>query len=111
MARDEPTRLINTVRHWFDQADQVAHYTQAVASGLTRLEEALLESVMPKDGVLDCGCGAGRVAVALAQRGCRVVGVDISRPLLVAARTIARAISPTPAYVQVGAQRLPFASH
>jgi CelD/BcsL family acetyltransferase involved in cellulose biosynthesis/SAM-dependent methyltransferase len=36
--------------------------------------------------ILDLGCGAGRVAAALAGRAAQVVGVDISRGMLAAAR-------------------------
>lgn len=36
--------------------------------------------------VLDIGCGAGRNAVPLARLGCRVFGVDSSRPMLDAAQ-------------------------
>ena len=35
--------------------------------------------------VVDVGCGAGRNLVPLAQMGCRVVGVDLSWPMLAAA--------------------------
>ena len=40
--------------------------------------------------VLDVGCGPGRYAVALAERGAEVVGVDISRAMLTLARRRAR---------------------
>jgi SAM-dependent methyltransferase len=40
--------------------------------------------------VLDVGCGSGRYAVALAERGAEVVGVDVSRAMLVLARRHAR---------------------
>ena len=40
--------------------------------------------------LLDIGCGSGRYAVALAERGAEVVGVDISRGMLVLARRRAR---------------------
>jgi SAM-dependent methyltransferase len=39
--------------------------------------------------VLDLGCGYGRIAVPLAQCGCRVVGLDASGPLLDRARRAA----------------------
>lgn len=41
--------------------------------------------------VLDLGCGAARNAVPLAHLGCRVVGIDNSWPMLVAARARADA--------------------
>lgn len=41
-------------------------------------------------GVLDVPCGAGRLAIELAGRGCRVTGVDISPEFLDAAREAVR---------------------
>lgn len=38
------------------------------------------------DGILDAGCGTGRQATALAQRGYRVIGVDASEDMLQFAR-------------------------
>jgi len=51
--------------------------------------------------VLDVACGAGRHARALGARGCRVVGVDLSRDLLREAADVAR--------VRADMRRLPFA--
>lgn len=42
--------------------------------------------------VLDAGCGTGRVAIELVQRGIEAVGVDVSGEMLVAARAKAPAI-------------------
>lgn len=47
------------------------------------------------DYVLDCMCGTGRVAIALARDGHRVDGVDASPGMLRRARQKARAESPT----------------
>lgn len=41
--------------------------------------------------VLDAGCGSGRYAVALAQRGARVTGIDIAPAMLELARARAEA--------------------
>jgi SAM-dependent methyltransferase len=38
------------------------------------------------ESVLDAGCGTGRVAIELADRGIDVVGVDLDAPMLAAAR-------------------------
>jgi SAM-dependent methyltransferase len=38
------------------------------------------------DAVLDLGCGAGRLSLALARQGARICGLDASLPMLAAAR-------------------------
>jgi SAM-dependent methyltransferase len=55
---------------------------------------------------LDVGCGTGHWARALAERGARVVGIDVSAPMLAAAQ--AKRI-PGAAFAQASALRLPFA--
>ena len=49
----------------------------------------LLERIGPEDAVLELGCGYGRVALRLAERASRVVGVDVADESLVLARTLA----------------------
>ncbi|MGB2988139.1 MAG: class I SAM-dependent methyltransferase [Phycisphaerae bacterium] len=46
-----------------------------------------------KGSILDAGCGTGRQACALAKRGYRVVGADLSEEMLEVARRTARAAS------------------
>src|SRR5215471_1493762 len=58
---------------------------------LAEVAERLMERAAPHDGetVLDIGCGAGTTSIALAQRVApdgRVLGVDVSAPLLERAR-------------------------
>lgn len=57
--------------------------TGADLHGEARLVDALLA---PGSAVLDAGCGTGRVAVELARRGHRVVGVDSDASMLDVAR-------------------------
>lgn len=46
----------------------------------------LLEAVAPGRRILDVGCGAGALTLAAAERGAKCLGVDISEPLIEAAR-------------------------
>jgi SAM-dependent methyltransferase len=55
--------------------------------GEARLLDALLRRELDRPGrVLDAGCGTGRVALELARRGHRVVGVDLDESMLEQAR-------------------------
>ena len=50
-------------------------------------EADLVDSLTPRGGsVLDAGCGTGRVAIELAQRGFDVVGIDLDPAMLDLAR-------------------------
>jgi SAM-dependent methyltransferase len=65
----------------------------ALPEDVTRAEADFLEKLLRlSDGsrVLDAPCGAGRLAIELAERGCSVTGVDISPEFLDAARESAR---------------------
>src|SRR5262249_58802147 len=66
---------------------------------LAEVAERLMERAAPHDGetVLDIGCGAGTTSIVLAQRVApdgRVLGVDVSAPLLERARQHAPAGPP-----------------
>ena len=41
-----------------------------------------LTTILTNDSVLEVGCGTGRVALALAERGNAVTGIDLSEPML-----------------------------
>ncbi|MCL5996484.1 MAG: class I SAM-dependent methyltransferase [Chloroflexi bacterium] len=45
------------------------------------------ESLRARGVVLELGCGTGRVTIPMAEAGVRVIGVDISAPMLQVART------------------------
>lgn len=74
-------------RHWFeDVADHLGpaylrySFTMGTAQEVDFLSEVL--ALEPGSVVLDVGCGPGRHAVALAERGIRVIAVDISERFL-----------------------------
>ena len=69
-----------------------------------------LLGVRPGQRVLDVGCGAGRHARALARRGLRVTGVDLSQDLLEEARERSPGTPGSPTYIHWDARDLPFRS-
>jgi SAM-dependent methyltransferase len=73
------------LKHWISNPDYLSERTPG--------EVAFIWDVMglaPGSRVLDLCCGQGRHAVPLAQRGCDVVGVDLSEELLAVARDTAQ---------------------
>jgi len=60
--------------------------------------------------VADVGCGHGRHALALAQRGARVVGADASGPLLSRARDLGHELGVPAQWVRADMRSLPFRS-
>ncbi|WOI56164.1 magnesium protoporphyrin IX methyltransferase [Palleronia sp. LCG004] len=67
----------------------VSGIRRTVRAGRDRMRAVML-SRLPQDlngmRVLDAGCGAGQMSVALAERGARVMAVDISPALIEVAR-------------------------
>ena len=55
---------------------------------------ALLDEFPPTSPVLDVGCGTGNLALALAQRGLAVLGVDLAEAAIAQARAKAAAAAP-----------------
>jgi ubiquinone/menaquinone biosynthesis C-methylase UbiE len=88
-----------------------AWYETPVGRLVDRLEkEAVFELVSAKPGdlSLDLSCGTGNYALALAERGARVVGVDLSEPMLRRAAAKARLAGAAIALVRADAGALPF---
>jgi SAM-dependent methyltransferase len=72
----------------------VEFWRAAMTPETTRAEADFLEKHLRLGSgsrVLDVPCGDGRIARELAERGCRVTGVDISEEFLDAGRTAAKA--------------------
>lgn len=60
--------------------------------------------------LLDVGCGHGKYAIALAQRGVDVTGVDFAAPLLARARELATAAGATASWIRADMRSLPLRS-
>src|SRR5262245_62204178 len=79
--RDEPRRLYGDSlgTEIYDH-----HSPYSAAGGPGDGDVAFYGRLAAEQGgpILDVGCGTGRVAVALAEEGFEVVGVDLSKPML-----------------------------
>jgi ubiquinone/menaquinone biosynthesis C-methylase UbiE len=66
---------------WSRRVNSWDHHTP---SGLEKVTAAVLASVSvrPGDQVVDLGCGTGQVSLPLAERGARVLAVDISAQMI-----------------------------
>jgi ubiquinone/menaquinone biosynthesis C-methylase UbiE len=95
--------------------DQVAAYNRWYATPLgqlvDRVEKEAIFALLPDlrgRRVLEVGCGTGNISLALARRGARLVGLDVSGPMLAAAQQRAREQSFSAAWIRGGAAALPF---
>ena len=104
------------------QSDQAALWNGPAGAGWAELGDMLdrllapfvlllLDEAGPVAGrsILDVGCGAGAVALAAAGQGARCLGIDISAPLIAAARARAERLGAAGAeFVRADAQVHPF---
>ena len=82
--------LLDRLRRRYEHPEEVRAYADQVPQGLTPEEAALLGRFLTKPcRVANLGCGAGREALALWRQGYDMIGLDISRPMLRAARQFA----------------------
>ncbi len=78
-----------TAEEWKGRTGQEwARQVAALDGMLDPVGLAAMDAMGPLDGlrVLDLGCGAGSTTLALAERGARVTGIDISPDLIATAR-------------------------
>lgn len=71
---------------WWDPADRSFASLRAVSAFRLALLDDWLGADWRERVVVDLGCGGGLLAVPLARRGARVLGVDVARTALQAAR-------------------------
>ena len=91
--------------------DYLYFYEPLLTAERTRRELELIWRVLelePGLEVLDVACGHGRIANALAERGCRVTGIDITAQFLELARRDAAARALDVEYVEGDMRSLPW---
>jgi ubiquinone/menaquinone biosynthesis C-methylase UbiE len=104
--RRQPEGSFDTVAEAYD-----AWYATPLGQVVDRLEKEAVFRLAGSDyegPVLDLSCGTGNYALALAGRGFRAVGVDISEPMLQIARSKAARLSVKLSLVRADAGVLPF---
>jgi ubiquinone/menaquinone biosynthesis C-methylase UbiE len=103
---DEPTR--RAVRETYDEIG--THFSKTRAYPWPEVE-SFVDGVADADLAVDLGCGNGRHAVELARVADRVVCLDASRTLLVAARDRTADVATPVDLVQGDVSRLPLADN
>jgi ubiquinone/menaquinone biosynthesis C-methylase UbiE len=108
---DDQTALWNgpAGRAWVDAQD-------VLDQALKPMEELLVEAVLAsgsvaKSRVLDVGCGTGSTTLAVARRlgpNTRCVGIDISEPMIIAARSRTEREGAGTSFIHADAQTYPF---
>jgi len=92
----------------FDRAAGYYDATRSLPDDLMAVLVSRLLAELPRDGLcLEIGIGTGRIALPLARRGVRVVGVDISLEML--RKLVDKAGASSPLVAIADATRLPFA--
>ena len=92
----------------FDE-DYLYFYEEMLTPERTAAEvDQIAELLGPREHVLDCPCGHGRIANALAERGYRVTGLDASELFLDRARADADARGVDVEYVHGDMRKLPW---
>jgi SAM-dependent methyltransferase len=94
----------------FDRAAGYYDQSRGLPDGVDELVADRIEAVVGPEGrLLELGVGTGRIALPLHRRGRRIVGVDLSLPMLDRYRAKAAALGlPPPAVLRADATRLPF---
>jgi ubiquinone/menaquinone biosynthesis C-methylase UbiE len=96
------------IRAYYDRPSVRSSYGSEL--GLWSSERRLVDRyVPPGSSVLDVGCGAGRVAIALARLGYRASGLDLSDGMIDTARSLAGAEGLAVDFVVGDARKLPYA--
>ena len=94
----------------FDRAAGYYDQSRGLPGGVDELVADRIEAAVGRDGrLLELGVGTGRIALPLHRRGRRIVGVDLSVPMLDRYRAKAAALGlPPPVVLRADATRLPF---
>jgi SAM-dependent methyltransferase len=97
-------------RYWFDE-DYLTLHAHRDASEARRFVDELWTSLElgPGAAALDTPCGAGRYCWALAEKGARVVGLDLSRLMLDQAEDFNLRCPIRPLFIQAEMRKIPLA--
>jgi SAM-dependent methyltransferase len=95
---------------WRGWDDYAPFYDWENAQTLARRDVGFWQrlAAAQEGGILELGCGTGRLTVPVARTGARVVGVDRSEPMLARARQRLRRSGLTAALIRADIRQLPF---
>lgn len=106
---DLKQHLSETVLSKYSQQEEIDRYARMVDEGLEEEERILVDKYLSRKGkVLVIGCGCGREAFALRDKGFEATGIDIQPHMIDRARKIAEARKTSVPFLVMDAGRLDF---
>lgn len=83
-------RIKSEIINEFGSSACQERYAKIAEQGFWKSEEILVNKYFkPRSKILDIGCGSGRAAISLRQRGYEVIGVDITPEMIATAKKVA----------------------
>lgn len=98
----------NLVRAWYEKENTLDEMRHSAPGELKKWEEKVLGFFKKPSEMLDIGCGLGREAFALYQKGYSVTGIDISENAVKNAKQIAKAHKMNIPFLWYDGKTLPF---
>lgn len=100
----------NIVQEWYEAKENVDKMNHDENRGLKKWEQNVTAHFPSKARVLDIGCGMGREAFALTDRGFSVTGIDISKEVIKQVTVLSKQKGYSIPYIQYDGHALPFES-
>lgn len=108
--KEKPSGYGTSMKKYYERESELELYKDRVSKGLSLIEERVIfKWLSNKDGLIfHPGCGCGREGIAVAQKGYRLVCMDLVYDMVRIARALSRNYSGSLKYLSANLSNLPF---